>query len=236
MEKLKNILKSFDVKRSVVLANKKDGCFLNDKESENLIAECFQPIAKYVLNKGYFCIGDEYCIGLRAVELYYNEEGDGLFKDPIMYHTDARTPEYLSKGGFKYDYFKFGSLNLHTSGVDVTFEKENEYRASFLIREFEVFKWENGKKVTLVADEKCSTFIFDYMFPKGISTETLGQISWKEYKPGQEAGTDDPEPSSRQGVCKYEKEGNIYKYDDEKKRYKKLEKTKCHRQWRFRRK
>lgn len=236
METLKTILKEFDVNRSAALANRINGCFQNDEESENLIASCFLPIAKYVLNKGYFCIGDEYCIGCRAVELYYHEEGNGFFKDPIMYHTDARTPESLTEHGFKYEYFKFGSFNLHTSGVDVTFEKENEYRASFLIREFDVFKWENGEKEPIVADEKRSTFIFDYMFPYGISSETLGQISWKEYESGQEAGTDDPVQSSRQGVCEYEKEGNTYKYDSQKRRYNKIDKTKCHRQWRFRRK
>lgn len=36
------------------------------------------------------------------------------------------------------EYFPIGSLHPHRSGVDVTFERKGSYRASFLIREYQI--------------------------------------------------------------------------------------------------
>ena len=66
------------------------------EEYAEVIADCFTPCAQAIL-AGYFKVvntaeGDELIreIHPTALELYYHEEGEGGFKDPIMYHTNDR--------------------------------------------------------------------------------------------------------------------------------------------------
>ena len=179
MEELIKILEEFDTKRDDY---KKDA---GKKWDEDAVANCFfEACAKQILCKGYFLINGRYIIDLGRIELYYDEEGDGKdrIKDPIMYHTNDKIPystHYKEIG--KYPYFKFGSFNLHQSGVDVTFEKPDpgkEYRASFLIRSYRVIEKEDNEtlenvksKLNNLSEPKFdphSTHIFDDMFPNGI--------------------------------------------------------------------
>ena len=121
-----------------------------------VIADCFTPCAQAIL-AGYFKVvntaeGNELIreIHPTALELYYHEEGEGGFKDPIMYHTNDRKiaehrrkkkpEEYFKKRGIPgLPYFPFGNENPLTSGIDITFENPlAQYRASFLIREYEL--------------------------------------------------------------------------------------------------
>jgi len=169
MEELIEILKKFEEER------KKS---INEHTwDEEAVAKCFKDnCAKDILCNGYFLVNNKYIIDLGAIELYYHEE-KGSIKDYAMYHIPERynSPKnigvvYLEK---TLPYFKLGSLNLHQSGVDVTFEKENEYRASFLIRAYRVFaandKDLETKLKTSIGFDKCSTHIFDDMFYMGIS-------------------------------------------------------------------
>lgn len=160
------------------------------------------PVANKILHTGYFQIEDKYRIYPTVLELYYHEESDNGLEDPIMYHTNARCPKYLGT----YPYFTPGSFHLHTSGIDITFEKEGEYRASFLIREFSVAD-ASGK--TIVENDDKSTHLFDYMFPYGVSEESLSNITWEnipESEPIPENEMFDKEHSdSRKNVYKYEK-------------------------------
>lgn len=165
--------------------------------NENAVAECFKPCAIDLLCKGYFLVNGKYIIDLGAIELYYHEEKTNGIKDHIMYHTNEHLAkaELCKKG---YPYFKFGSLNLHTSGVDVTFEKEKDeetgevknYRASFLIRAYRAIKIDDNKDVQKILHESkpvfdcCSTHIFDDMFIDGISFdgENKTEINWLTLK------------------------------------------------------
>ena len=146
------------------------------------MAESFHPIAENILCNGYFLVNGKYIIDLGAIELYYHEE-EGDIKDYIMYHTNehsSKSKVFELNGGFPY--FKFGSFNLHQSGVDVTFENETKkYRASFLIRSYRVFCKEEKHKLNdlTIPFDKCSTHIFDDMFYGGISLlDNEATIKW----------------------------------------------------------
>ena len=184
---LKNLLLSFEDNRK-----EKVGSFPspeNRKAYANKIAQCFIPCAKKIL-AGHFEV--KYKVGkdvlIRKIqptvlELYYHEEKYGGFRDPIMYHTDyrkrtekkAKGKTYFSLTGLaELPYYPIGSLNPHTSGIDVTFENAQEkYRASFLIRAYSV-TYENGK--TRTVDN--STEIYDDLLLNGISLDNADWIEW----------------------------------------------------------
>lgn len=104
------------------------------KADSKEIPETFSEIAKCILC-GCFIVTnglEEVKIAPTTVEFYYHEEDDYGIKDEIVYH----------KNTFRKDnrpFFKIGFLNSHDSGIDITFEsQERNFRASALIREFEV--------------------------------------------------------------------------------------------------
>lgn len=167
------------------------------KEYAEIIAKCFAPCAQAILS-GHFRIvyisgGIEQVrkIYPTAIELYYHEEGEGRFKDPIMYHTDDRKnaehrkkvnkQEYFKDRGIQgLPYFPMGSLNPHTSGIDITFENsEEKYRASFLIRQYRV-EYENG----IFLDVVNSTDIYDDLLVNGISLCDTDWMEWIDGKKG----------------------------------------------------
>lgn len=207
---LKNLLLSFDDERK-----EKVGSFPSPHDREayaNKIAECFIPCAKKIL-AGYFKVTNDVGgkvlvrkIQPTVLELYYHEEKYGGFRDPIMYHTDyrkrtekkAKGETYFSLSGLtELPYYPIGSLNPHTSGIDVTFENAQEkYRASFLIRAYSV-TYENGK--TRTVDN--STEIYDDMLLNGISLENADWIEWVDGKEDVQL----KKPSWRRNVPDYEK-------------------------------
>ena len=198
MKTLINILKQFDERRTEKV---------NAKQwNENAVAECFKDCAKQILCDGYFLVNDKYIIDLGAIELYYHEE-DGDIKDHKMYHTNEKLPEVFKKryeeisidqlpifykelkenGG--YPYFEIGSFNLHQSGIDVTFEnddnKNDKYRASFLIRSYRMFKKDDPNREIILYDS-CSSHLYDDLYYAGLLS-FLGKsnnIKWVKYNKG----------------------------------------------------
>lgn len=81
----------------------------------------FENIAQVVFN-GRFVVNGEYEIHPIEIEFYYHDEEKGTIIEPQMYHIK------------ELPYFPIGSLCPNRSGVDMTFEREGKYRASFLIR------------------------------------------------------------------------------------------------------
>lgn len=149
------------------------------------IAMCFEPCAEKIL-AGHFKVTNQEggkpvvrIIQPTAIELYYHEEGEGRFKDPIMYHTNDRklrdNKDYFKERNIDgLPYYPVGSLNPHTSGIDITFENARErYRASFLIREYKV-TYEGGKLVKVVN----STEIYDDLLLNGITLDKADWIEW----------------------------------------------------------
>ena len=116
--------------------NRADASFPSLSEREDyakVIGQCFLECARGIL-AGHFKVSGKIAgktvvreIYPTAIELYYHEEGAGRFKDPIMYHTNDRKradhPDFFDKRGIEsIPYFPVGSLNPHTSGIDITFE------------------------------------------------------------------------------------------------------------------
>ena len=253
-ENLKNILKSFDNNRDekkkdlddlLVKKKKKKLCEMHFREKyANVIGECFKPCAEKIL-AGHFRVtnnagGTKQVRNIypTAIELYYHEEGNGRFKDPIMYHTTDRKKYDFYKNKDYYEehyvkhrnndsdkktakrkdyffvrenriteipYFPFGSLNPHSSGIDITFEKpEKRYRASCLIREYQIQFADEGKKILI----KNSTDIYDDMLLRGITLDNAEWIEWVDDK-DKSIETIQLDQSPRKNVCAYEK------YNDE---------------------
>ena len=96
-----------------------------------------------------------------------------------MYHTNDRKvwikENYFKDRGIEgLPYYPIGSLNPHTSGIDITFENAKErYRASCLIREYKV-TYEGGKTVKVVN----STELYDDMRLNGITLDKADWIEW----------------------------------------------------------
>lgn len=186
-------LKSFDDDRSQRLEELRR--ISDRKEYAEIIAKCFTSCAQAILS-GHFRVtytsgGIEQVrkIYPTAIELYYHEEGEGRFKDPIMYHTDdrkiadhrkkVRKQEYLKDRNIpELPYFPMGNLNPHTSGIDITFENpEEKYRASFLIRQYRV-EYESGISLDVVN----STDIYEDLLVNGISVGDADGMEWIDGK------------------------------------------------------
>lgn len=171
-------------------------------------------------------------IYLEEIEFYYHEEC-GCIKDPIMYHTNDHE-------GKSVPYYKLGRFNMHTSGVDVTFEnEEKQYRASFLIRAYRV---DDGPK------QMNSTFIYDDMFFMGIPFDEPIEIEWVEDKMDDNVKALSLKGVWRRNVPEYKRdEDGCYVKDDDSKyikeetteisdntfAYGKTRYVKCHKPWRF---
>ena len=190
-------------------ANRKASVFPSADEREayaNAIADCFMPCARAILS-GHFVVVDSDRKAIReifptAIELYYHEEKEGGFKDPIMYHTNDRkktdgTSYFATREIDKVPYFPIGSMNPHTSGIDITFENpEEQYRASFLIREYSI-SFNGGPLIPI----KNSTDIYDDMLIYGI---TFGDADWIEWVDGKSLDTLNVVRGWRRNVAKYE--------------------------------
>jgi len=81
--------------------------------TESQLTEQFEMIAKAAIYGGHFRVNDE-------------DDTVSSVHDFAMYHRGA------------VDWFPVGSLHPHRSGIDVTFEREGAYRASFLIRKYAI--------------------------------------------------------------------------------------------------
>lgn len=224
--KLIENMRKFDERRAEMLLGIADR---SSNECSKRIAEAFLPIAKYAIYGGHFhviCESDMcsfgYDIRLNKIELYYHEEKNGGHKDPIMYHTNLHVPYYFKERGLNvFPYYDFGSLNLHLSGIDITFEKENEYRASFLIRDFTAYDSANGKVISKVKSDPYSTHIFEYFFPNGVSQETLKQVIWVEDNSYEQVIGLQLKQNVRKNVPKYDQSNS------------KMQETQCDKPWQF---
>lgn len=165
--------------------------FKGGSSDEKEITGQFAELAKEILYGGHIIVShaeETRNIYPEIIEFYYHEE-NGSIKDPIMYHTNFHAPK-----GTTYPYFECSRLNLHQSGIDVTFEDgEKQYRASFLIRAYSV---DNGEVETR------STYLYDAMFDMPLPFT----IEWKQ----EEIAKDDRKLKGfwRQNVAKYEQDEN----------------------------
>lgn len=237
MEELKSILRHFDINRSEFIAK--------STISEEVIGKCFEPCAKDILCGGYILVNGMFKIDIRSIELYYHEEDGGII-DPIMYHTNLNMKNStIFKRMNELPYFEFGSLNLHTSGIDVTFENPDEhYRASFLIREYRILTIDQELSNTDVPFDKHSTHLFDDMLYLGVPTDKPLDLRWCKDDSYKDCEIEElPRINVAQYVFtngKYEKEpvdeNKLKELGDEAFKYSGKWYLKCQRKWQFRRK
>jgi len=124
----------------------------------------FNEIAKAAFYGGYFLVNGKKRIYLTDIEFYlYGEKDDDpdWMRDFNMYHKGKEVPYFP----------KEGSLYPHRSGVDFTFENEEEkYRASFLIRAY---------KTSIDGDvETHPTYLWEDMFGECTCSEGGLRIIW----------------------------------------------------------
>lgn len=124
MKTLKELTESFKITSS---EERKDLVAGNAPKSFKEIAECILA--------GNFLVTDgkvEVKVHPTVLEFYYHEEKTDGIKDYIVYHrNNTSSTKSLIPTGF---------LHNHVSGIDLTFEHDNEgmVRASVLIREFKI--------------------------------------------------------------------------------------------------
>ena len=168
--------------------------------------ELFIPIAKRLLQGGYFEVSSESNVIRRifpyTVEFYYHEEEVGGLKDYIVYHRNSDNP---SKKPI--EPFLINSFHTHLSGIDVTFEgkhRDRVFRASALIRAFQVLEGEDGFPTFDHEDKPAvngfSTYLYNNLF-MGIDIEKGLQVRWKnlDWAPDGQLHN-----GYRYNVCKYE--------------------------------
>ncbi len=172
MSKLIDVIQAFDLR----------------KTTEKTIQTELGKIANVALNEGYFLVMlDEQSKKIYPVEvefyIYGERESDQTEEnkwmcDYNMYHRhydkiDRKNPIDDKKNYVAY-FPKSGSLFPHKSGVDVTFENEDEeYRASFLIKVYRV----NDPKGSI---ERRATYLAEEMFgyaPFGTDVVSIN-IKW----------------------------------------------------------
>lgn len=171
----------------------------DEKEKLSNLSSQFEAIAKDVLHGGCFEINGVRRIYPLEIEFYYHEEGEDGLKDPVMYHTADHEGKML-------DYYPLGSLNCHTSGMDITFEnQEKQYRASFLIRKYRVCEYESGEWVEKKECEKRSTYIYEDMFMNIPLSDGIN-VKWVNVEPINPAEEILSKP--RIHVAEYERDNN----------------------------
>lgn len=199
---------------------------INGESKFDDIQKQFEELAPVFLYGGYIKVRDDYKIYIRTVEFYFHSEKDNGIHDPIVYHRNGRDLEEAP-------YFPFMSIHAHSSGFDITFEsKDEKYRASALIRSYEVIdtrekkngknylKWDSIENMFKKSDKYCfntqSTYL--YALLNGFAFGNNNDITWEnEYRkfktvPGK----------PRQNVFKSQSEWKYIKT-----------KEKCNRKWSF---
>lgn len=210
MEKLIEQLKKFDGK-------------VNRITNEAGLQSLFEELAPAFLYGGYIKVRDDYRVYIKTVEFYFHSEKINGVHDPIVYHRNGRDME-------KVPYFPFMCIHAHSSGFDITFEsKVGEYRASALIRSYEVkdmhdgkyLKWDAKKCLFEKLDKYCynnqSTYL--YAFLNGFAFGNNNDITWEDA------------PRDSKNVLGKPRQ-NVFQYNENKGIYTKTEKR-CERKWSF---
>lgn len=188
-------------------------------ENEGELTEIFRKqLAPYFLYGGYIHVLGRYRIYIQRVEFYFHSENDGI-KDDIVYHRN----DYHVEGILPY--FLPYTVHAHASGFDIAFENpQKEYRASALIRAYEIYDEDTKKYLNYVNHDKKflyssephintqSTYLYDILNGFG----DAGIISW-EHKPllrYTETEKQEIQPDKRKGVYdKSREQWNKPEYD-----------------------
>lgn len=132
----------------------------------NELTKQFEDIAQIVFN-GRYIVNGEYEIYPIDIEFYFHDEENKNIIEPRMYH----------KGDVPY--FPVGAICPNRSGVDMTFEREGKYRASFLIRGYTYKSLVNDdeKTYTNKASQKLKEGEIDKFKPQYLWEDLFGNAS-----------------------------------------------------------
>jgi len=104
----------------------------------DILTKQLEGLAPSFLFGGYISVLNRFRIYLQRVEFYFHSEKTEGIQDKIVYHRD----NYAIKG--QLPYFTPITFHAHVSGFDMAFENpKDQYRASALIRAYEVFDEQN---------------------------------------------------------------------------------------------
>ena len=151
---------------------------------EKLLEEQFSMVADTLLFGGFLLINRRFEIYAHSIEFYFHVEKSAnqeFVHDPVMFHRNKLDDaDYRTVNT---PYLKIGSFYLHKFGLDITFEKEGEYRASILIKTFNVVdRNEQSNKANLNRDKRmASSYIYDYlqfMEPDNDTLKSAIQMEW----------------------------------------------------------
>jgi hypothetical protein len=132
----------------------------------NELTKQFKDIAQIVFN-GRYVVNGEYEIYPIDIEFYFHDEENKSIIEPRMYH----------KGDVPY--FPVGAVCPNRSGVDMTFEREGKYRASFLIRgyTYKSLVKDDEKTYTNKASQKLKEGEIDKFKPQYLWEDLFGNTS-----------------------------------------------------------
>ena len=194
----------------------------NEISDETKLQKVFRDLAPAFLYGGYIQVRQDYKVYIRTVEFYFHSEKNNGIHDPIVYHRNGRDLE-------KVPYFPLMSLHAHNSGFDITFEKKDEYRASALIRSYEVKS--NDEKVYFIWNKETKMFeestkygyntqsTYLYTLLNGFSLGNENDIKW----------VDSPRESK---IVLGKPRQNVFLSESEYE-YKPIKEKRCKRQWSF---
>ena len=126
----------------------------------------FEDIAQIVFN-GRYVVNGEYEIYPIDIEFYFHDKENKSIIEPQMYHV-GDVP-----------YFPVGAICPNRSGVDMTFEREGKYRASFLIRGYIYKSLVNNDEKTFTnkASQKLKEGEIDKFKPQYLWEDLFGNAS-----------------------------------------------------------
>lgn len=126
----------------------------------------FEDIAQIVFN-GRYVVNGKYEIYPIDIEFYFHDEENKSIIEPQMYHV-GDVP-----------YFPVGAICPNRSGVDMTFEREGKYRASFLIRGYTYKSLVNNDEKTFTnkASQKLKEGEIDKFKPQYLWEDLFGNAS-----------------------------------------------------------
>ena len=201
--------------------------FENEINEVKDLQESFRELAPAFLYGGYLQVRNDYLVYIRTVEFYFHSEKEQGIHDPIVYHRNRR--DLNGNVLMEVPYFPPLTLHAHVSGFDITFEsKQKEYRASVLIRAYEVMDkeknyliWDKEKRIFIKSKEygynTQSTYLYDLL--NGFSLGNGSNIKWVD----SQRKTSDLVGKPRQNVFQ---SGSDFVY-------KKIEGKRCQRPWSF---
>lgn len=202
MSNLLNALRAFDrtVDESYYTAK--------DSGSNEKLEKLFDDLTYTIIYRGHLQINGRFDIYVRSVEFYFHtedKEHDSKFiHDPVMFHRSSIEGEESCNPRF----FTLGHFYLHQFGLDITFEKVGIYRASALIKSFNVVD-NSGVFGEQDFREKASSYIYDYIQFKESDVESNGDIhiEWIDDEAPVNASLSDRCP--RVGIFEYKIDNGI---------------------------